>query len=43
LPIIALVCLNHHPELSLMTRQPTHHLLELIILILQTIHIVCKL
>jgi hypothetical protein len=43
LPIIALVCLNHHPELRLMTRQPTHHLPELIILILQTIHIVCKL
>jgi hypothetical protein len=43
LPIIALVCLNHHPKLRLMTRQPTHHFPQLIILILQMINIVCKL
>jgi hypothetical protein len=43
LPIIALVCLNHQPELRLMTRQPTHHLPQLIILILQAINLVCKL
>jgi hypothetical protein len=42
LPMIALVCLYHHPKLWLMTRQPTHHFPQLIILILQVIHIMCK-
>jgi hypothetical protein len=41
--ILALKCLDHHPQLRLMTRQPTHQLSQLIILILQTINIVCKL
>jgi hypothetical protein len=42
-PILALVCLDHYPQLRLMTRQPTHQLSQLVILILQTINIVCKL
>jgi hypothetical protein len=41
--ILALECLNHYPQLRLMTRQPTHQLSQLIILILQTINIMCKL
>jgi hypothetical protein len=37
LTILPLVCLDHYLELRLMTRQPTHQLPQLIILILQTI------
>jgi hypothetical protein len=37
-PILALVCLDHYPQLRLMTRQPTHQLSQLFILILQTIN-----
>jgi hypothetical protein len=37
-PILALVCLDHYPQLRLMTRQPTHQLSQLIILTLQTIN-----
>jgi hypothetical protein len=42
LNILALMCLDHYPQLRLMTRQPTHQLSQLIILILQTINIMCK-
>jgi hypothetical protein len=42
LTILPLVCLDHYPQLRLMTRQPTHQLSQLIILILQTINIMCK-
>jgi hypothetical protein len=40
--ILTLICLDHYPQLRLMTRQPTHQLSQLIILILQTINIMCK-
>jgi hypothetical protein len=40
--ILRLTCLDHHPKLRLMTRQPTHQLSQLIILILQTINIMRK-
>jgi hypothetical protein len=39
LTIQPLKCLDHHPQLRLMTRQPTHQLSQLIILILETINI----
>jgi hypothetical protein len=42
LTIPPLNCLDHHPQLRLMTRQPAHQLSQLIILILQTINIMCK-
>jgi hypothetical protein len=42
LTILLLVCLDHYPQLRLMTRQPTHQLSQLIIFILQAIHIMCK-
>jgi hypothetical protein len=42
LTFAALICLDHYPQLRLMTRQPTHHLSQLIILILQTINLMCK-
>jgi hypothetical protein len=42
LTILPLKCLDHHPQLRLMTRQSTHQLPQLIILILQTINIMCK-
>jgi hypothetical protein len=42
LTILPLKCLDHHPQLKLMTRQPTHQLHLLIILILQTINIMWK-
>jgi hypothetical protein len=41
-PILALVCLDHYLQPRLMTKQPTHQLSQLIILILQAINIVCK-
>jgi hypothetical protein len=41
LTILPIKCLDHHPQLRLMTRQPTHQLSQLIILILQTINIMC--
>jgi hypothetical protein len=40
--ILPLECLDHHPQLRLMTRQPTHQLSQLIILILQAINIMHK-
>jgi hypothetical protein len=42
LTIPPLKCLDHHPQLRLMTRQPTHQLSQVIILILQTIKIMCN-
>jgi hypothetical protein len=39
LTILPLKCLDHHPQLRLMARQPTHRLSQLIILILQTVNI----
>jgi hypothetical protein len=42
LTILPLKFLDHHPQLRLMTRQSTHQLSQLIILILQTINIMCK-
>jgi hypothetical protein len=42
LTILALICLDHYPQLRLMTRQLTHQHSQLIILILQTINIMCK-
>jgi hypothetical protein len=42
LTILPLVCLDHYPQLRLMTRQPTHQLSQLIILILQKINIMSK-
>jgi hypothetical protein len=42
LPIIVLVCLNHYHKLRFTTRQPTHHLPQLIILILQSINKIQK-
>jgi hypothetical protein len=42
-PILALECLDHYPQRRLMTRQATHQLSKLIIPILQTINIMCKL
>jgi hypothetical protein len=42
LTILPLKCLDHHPQLRLMTGQPTHQLPQFIILILQTINIMCK-
>jgi hypothetical protein len=40
--ILPLKWLDHHPQLRLMTRQPTHQLSQLIILILQAINIMRK-
>jgi hypothetical protein len=42
LTILPLKRLDHHPKLRLMTRQPTHQLSQVIILILQTINLMCK-
>jgi hypothetical protein len=42
LTVLPLVCLDHYPQQRLMTRQPTHQLSQHIILILQTINIMCK-
>jgi hypothetical protein len=40
LTILPLECIDHYPQLRLGTRQPTHQLSQLIILILQNQHIV---
>jgi hypothetical protein len=41
LTILPHKCLDHHPQLRLMTRQPTHQLPQVISLILQTVGMEC--
>jgi hypothetical protein len=43
LSILVLKRLDHHPQLRLITKLPTHQPSQLIILIPQAINIVCKL